>query len=150
MSLFRSRNLNPAALKPCALCPAAGVAALATILVISIFLLAVGFLVAIRGGTSIFSGQFEAQATKAQFLAEAGIQDALIRLARNASTSATYTLTDTDWTVDISITPPSTSTAVVIATSTVTQGFATVKRAIRADVTMDTNGKITTVAKTNL
>lgn len=127
-----------------------GVAALATILVVSIFLLAVGFLVAIRGGTSIFSGQFEAQATKAQFLAEAGIQDGLIRLARDNTVSTTYSLTDTDWTIDISITPPSTSTAVVIATSTVTQGFVTVKRAIRADVTMDTNGKITTVTKSNL
>jgi len=109
--------------------------------------LAVGFLIAIRGNTSIFSGQLGGEATKAQFVAEAGIQDALMKLARDASSTATYTLTDTDWTVDISIAQ---NPIVVTATSTVTQGATAVKRTIRANVTIDGNGKITSVTKSNL
>ncbi|MDI6734243.1 MAG: hypothetical protein QMD50_01975 [Patescibacteria group bacterium] len=136
-----------------------GVVALITAIVMVIFLFSIGMLMVIEGGTSIFSGQVSNQADQAQFLAEAGIQDALIRLARNKNFVGTYTITENDPAfdakrVDINVSTSSDSVSIIIATSTVTRAGSAVNRTIRADVTFDTaigkEGKILSFTKTNL
>lgn len=142
---LQGKPCSPAAPQPRS--PESGVAALITIIVIAAFLLAIGFFIMTKGGTSLFSGQFESQAAKAQFAAEAGIQDALMKLARNKNLTGSYTLSDSDWSVDVAVI--SSTPMLIFATSTVTQAFATVKRAIRADVAITNYGKITNISKTN-
>lgn len=124
-----------------------GIAGLLIIVIISMFLLSVGILLAIQGNVSIFSGQFESQADRAQFLAESGIQDAIIKLARNKNYTGSYTITETDGTVDVNV---AAGTPIVVrATSTVSRAFSNVKRAMKAEVTLDADGKITNITKAN-
>lgn len=139
-------SLNP---KPHTLYPGQkGIAALVTIMTIMLFLVSVGFLVANLSLSSIGGEQNESYATEAQFLAEAGIQDALMRLARDASSTDSFTITDGSSTVAVAITTG--SPVIITATSTI-QGVAiTVSRTIQATVTIDGDGKITAVSKTNL
>ena len=128
---------------------AKGIAALATIITMSAFLLAVGILVLIRGGTSVTTGQYAAQAERAQFLAEAGVQDSLIKLARNKDySSAGYTISENDGITTVSVTQG--SQVVILSTARVTQADAIITRVIRAEVTLDSNGKITAITQANL
>lgn len=128
-----------------------GIIALITVIVLGLFLFAIGSLLTIQSGTSIFSGKFANQADRAQSLAEAGIQDALARIARDQAYSGTSTITESPDTVDILVSIIGSTTTVIIATSTVTQGGDSVKRTIRADVLFTgTNGSILSITKTNL
>ncbi|MDI6821017.1 MAG: hypothetical protein QMD65_02435 [Patescibacteria group bacterium] len=136
-----------------------GIVALITAVVMVIFLFSVGMLMIIEGGTSIFSSQVGNQADQAQFLAETGIQDALIKLARDKNFTGSYTISESDPVltvkkVDVNVATISGSTSVVIATSTITRGGSVVNRTIRADVIFDTSvgkeGKILSFTKTNL
>ena len=123
------------------------IAALMIVIVISLFLISLSILMAVQGNLSISSDQLEGQANKAQFLAETGIQDALIKISRDKDFAGSYTLTESPGTVDIAVT--SGSPVLVDATSTVVQGAATVRRTIHADVTLDADGKILTITKAN-
>lgn len=125
-----------------------GIVSLATVLVIALFLFSVGILIGVQSGSSVFSGFAGKNAEIAQALAEAGIQDATLKLARNKDYAGSYTLTQASGsTIDISVTQG--TPVVVVATSTVVQPLGTLKRSIRASVTMDSNGVITSVAKAN-
>ena len=124
-----------------------GIVALLTVVIISLFLFSVGILLGVQGNTSIFSGQFTTQADKAQSLAETGIQDAALRISRDASSSGSYTLSETDGTSTVTIT--SGSPIIVDATGTVGSGKDVAQRAIRAQVTVDADGVITDVTKTS-
>jgi len=124
-----------------------GVVALLTTIIIALFLFSIGILLGTQTNTSIFAGQFANQADKAEALAQTGVQDALIKLGRNASTSEVYTLVETDGTIAVSI---ATGTpAIVNATGTVTRGKETVQRGIQAQVTINADGQITNVAQTD-
>jgi hypothetical protein len=124
-----------------------GIAALLMVMTIAFFLFIVGILIAVQGNTSIFAGQFEGQGDRAQFLAQAGIDDAKIRLARDSTFSGSYTITATDGTVAVSVTA---GTPVTIrATSTVTRNGESSQRAMQALVSIDSNGKITSATTTN-
>ena len=125
-----------------------GFAALIAIVAITLFLVSVSFTIVNRSGSSTLIGQYEAQATKAQFLADAGVQDALMRLARNKNYNGTFTISDTGWTVNVEVT--SGSPMIIIATSTVTIGSISVGRTIRAETTLDSDGVITQILKSNL
>lgn len=124
-----------------------GIAGILIIVSIALFVFAIGVYIAVQSNTSIFAGQFESQADKAQFLAESGIQDAILKLGRNKNYTGNYTLTETDGNIDINVT--GVAPVIVRATSTVSKAFSVVKRAMRADVTIDADGKITNITKTN-
>ncbi|MBI2591784.1 MAG: hypothetical protein HYW34_03865 [Candidatus Brennerbacteria bacterium] len=124
-----------------------GIAGILIIVSIALFVFAISIYLAVQSNTSIFAGQFETQADKAQFLAESGIQDGILKIARNKNYTGSYTITETDGTIDINVAG---GTPVIIsATSTVSKAFSVVKRAMRADVTIDNDGKITAITKTN-
>ena len=125
-----------------------GIAALITVITVTLFLISVGFLIANRGGSSIFSGQYESQATHTQFLADTGIHDALIKLARDKDYTGSYALSDANWTVDISV--ASSGDKIITATSSVTTANITINRTMQATVIVDTDGKIINVTKINL
>lgn len=124
-----------------------GIVALITVIIISLFLVSLGLLLGVEGNNSIFSSQLTNQARKAQTLAEAGIEDALIRLARNSSSSGTYTIGETNATTTITI--ASGSPVIINATSVVSVGPEQVMRTIEARVTLDADGQITNVIKEN-
>ncbi|MEK7465510.1 MAG: hypothetical protein AAB631_01910 [Patescibacteria group bacterium] len=125
-----------------------GIVSLATVLVITLFLLSVSILMGIQSGTSVFTGFSERTAEVAQALAETGIQDATLKLARNKDYAGSYTLTESDGsTTDISVTQG--NPVVVVATSTVAKPLGTIKRSLRASITIDSNGVITTISKNN-
>ncbi len=126
-----------------------GVVALITAIVVALFIFTAAALMATQGDVTIYSGQIQSQYGRAQYLAEAGIQDALLKVARIKSYSGSYTITETDGTVDVSVAVISSTTTLVNATSTVTWTDNTVKRSIKAQVTLDTDGKITSIAKNN-
>jgi hypothetical protein len=115
---------------------------------VALFLVAIGVLIALQSGTSIFAGQVEAQADRAQFLAETGIEDALMKVARDKTYTQSYTITETDGTIAVNVAsgPP----VVITATSTVVRNQTTVQRTMQAQVTLDADGVITGVAKSNL
>jgi len=92
----------------------------------------------------------DAQANRAQFLAESGVQDAILKIARNSNASSSYTLTEADGAVNISITANSATSSTIFATSTVTQAGNNVGWTMRADITLDADGKIISISKTNL
>lgn len=124
-----------------------GIAGILIIVSIALFVFAISIYLAVQSNTSIFAGQFETQADKAQFLAESGIGDGILKISRNKNYSGSYTLTETDGTIDINV---AAGTPIIVrATSTVSKAFSVVKRAMRADVTIDADGKITVVTKTN-
>lgn len=125
-----------------------GIAALIAVITITLFLFSVTFLVVNLGGSVIFKGQYGADAARAQFVADAGVQDALIKKARDQSYTGTYSISDSDWTVDISVT--GTSSVVIVATSTITNRTPQTQRTIQADVTLDADGKVLTLSKQNL
>jgi len=124
-----------------------GVVALITVIIIALFLFSVGILLGVQGNASISNGQFASQSDKAEALAEAGVEDAIIKLDRNSSYGNTYTLTETDGTVAVTVTPG--SPVVINATGTVLVGTETVQRAILAQVTIDGDGKITGITKSD-
>lgn len=124
-----------------------GIAGILIIVSIALFVFAISIYLAVQSNTSIFAGQFETQADKAQFLVESGIEDGILKISRNKNYSGSYTITETDGTIDVSV---AAGTPVVIqATSTVSKAFSVVKRAMRAEVTIDADGKITNIVKTN-
>jgi hypothetical protein len=125
-----------------------GIVALAVILVITGFLAAIGFFIMVKGGASIFTGQSGAQAVRAQAAAEAGIQDALMKIARDKTVSGSYSISSTDWDVQVSITNG--SPIIVVATGTASQAGQIVNRVIRAEVTVDADGTITNIVKANI
>lgn len=128
-----------------------GVIALITAIVLGLFLFSIGSLLTIQSGTSIFSGKFTNQADRAQSLAEAGVQDALVRIARDKNYNGTSTIAETDATVNILVSIIGSTTTVIVSTSTVTQGSESVKRTIRADVLFTaSDGVLLSVTKTNL
>lgn len=125
-----------------------GIVSLATVLVIALFLFSIGILIGIQSGSSVFSGFAGKNAEIAQALAEAGVQDAILKLARNKDYAGSYTLTQSSSSIiDISVTQG--TPVVVVATSTVTQPLGVLKRSLRASVTIDGNGVITSVSKSN-
>lgn len=125
-----------------------GIVSLATVLVIALFLFSIGILIGIQSGASVFSSFAGKNAEIAQALAETGIQDATLKLARNKEYFGSYILTQTDGsTIEITVTGG--SPVIIVATSTVSQPLGTLKRSLRASVTMDSNGVITAVTKTN-
>jgi hypothetical protein len=125
-----------------------GIVAIAMIMAIIGILTAIGFFIAIKGGASLFTGQFGAQAEKAQSAAEAGIQDALMKIARDKTISGSYSISSTDWDVQVSITTG--STIIVVATGTASQAGQIVNRVIRAEINVDADGKIINIVKTNI
>lgn len=125
-----------------------GIVSLATVLVIALFLFSIGILIGVQSGSSIFAGFAGQNAEIAQALAEAGIQDGTLKLARDQDYAGSYTLTQTDGsTIDVTVTQG--SPVVISATSTVSQPLGILKRSVRASVTIDGNGVITAVTKTN-
>lgn len=127
-----------------------GVVALITVVILALLLFGIGTLLTIQSESSVSSGRLTNQADRAQFLAETGAQDALIRIARDKSYSGTSTITETDGSVDINVTINSTTSTTVTATSSVTQAGDTVKRSIRVDVVfVGADGEILSVTKTN-
>jgi hypothetical protein len=125
-----------------------GIVAIATIIAIIGVLVAIGLFIAVKGGVSLFTGQFGAQAEKAQAAAEAGIQDALMKIARDKTISGSYSISSTDWDVQVSITTG--SPIIVVATGTASQAGQIVNRVIRAEVTLDADGKIINIVKANI
>ncbi len=126
-----------------------GAVALITAIIIALFLFSVASLLLIQSNTSISSGQFETQADRAQFLAETGVQHALINIARDSSYVSASTITETDGTINITITQPLATTSIIVATSSVTQGSETVQWTVKATVVYTTSGTITSVTKVN-
>ena len=124
-----------------------GIAALIMVMVIALFLFSLGVLVAIQGNTSIFAGQFEGQANRAQFLAQTGIEDAKLKLARDSTYTGTYTITETDGTIAVRVTSGTPTT--INVTSTVTRNGENSQRSMWTQVTIDGTGKITTVSSSN-
>ena len=125
-----------------------GIVSLATVLVIALFLFSIGILMGVQSGSSVFSGFAGKNAEIAQALAEAGVQDATLKLARDSDYEGSYILTQSDGsTIDISVTTG--SPVVIVATSTVSQALGVLKRSLRASVTIDSNGVITAVTKVN-
>lgn len=124
-----------------------GILALTTAVVVALFLFAVAILLSIQADTSITSGQFQTQADRAQFLANAGIQDALIKLARIKTYSGTYTITETDGTVQVTVTNSATIT--IDSTSTVTWTGETVQWSMHAVATLNADGQVTSSSVTN-
>jgi len=133
---------------PCVSATRSGIAGLLVTVAVSLFILSIGILIAAQGGTSIFAGQAAAQANRAQFLAETGVEDALVRLARYKGYTGSYALTEVDGTVAVSVSGAS-STPTIVSTSTVSNGVNTVQRTIQAQLTIDGDGKITSIVKTN-
>jgi Tfp pilus assembly protein PilX len=126
-----------------------GIAALVTVMTITLFLISVAFLVANVSRSGVLGQANEAHATRAQFLAEAGIQDALIRLARDSSSTDSFTIADGSSTVSVAITAG--SPVIITATSTVLgAGGISVGRTLQATVTLDGDGKVISVSKINL
>lgn len=133
-----------------------GIVSLAVILVITLFLFAIGILLGIQGGTLIFSGFSAKQVEIAQSLAEAGIQDATLKLARNKGYEQTYTINqnqtgDADSIIDVYVSANVGNQVTIVATSTVTKALGTFKRAIKAVITLssDGQGQIIGISKTN-
>ncbi len=132
-----------------------GIVALMTVVIIALFLFSVGILLAIQSRTSIISGKLANQADQAQFLAETGVQDALIKIARNKDYTGAYTIAQNDdpsfdvKQVAVNIATSSGTTSVIVATSTVTRSGDSIQRTIQATVTYDSNGKISIVSKIN-
>jgi|GEM_PF-4577657 len=124
-----------------------GVVALITVVLIALFLFTAGVILGVQGNTAVSNGQFASQSDKAEALAEAGIEDAAIKLGRNASYSGAYTLTETDGTAAVSVTAG--SPVIVNATGTVIVGTETVQRSIQARVTLNGDGQITGITKTD-
>jgi len=123
-----------------------GIAALLTIITITLFLVSVGYLIISRSDSSVSTGKYEAEATKAQFLADTGIQDGLMKLVRNKNYTGTYTLSDEGWTIEIGVLSSST----IIATSSVSTTDVTIGRTIKATISLDGDGKIVGITKENL
>lgn len=119
--------------------------ALLTAVLIALFLFSLGVLLGVQGNTSISGGELANQSDKAEALAQAGIQDALLKIARTGSAGAFYTLTETDGTINVSVVAGLGGSLTVDATGTVARGPSIVQRSIHADVTLDGDGKITSV-----
>lgn len=127
-----------------------GIVSLATVLVIALFLFSVEILIGVQAGSSIFTGFSERNAEVAQALAETGIQDATLKLARNKDYAGSYTLTESDGsTTDIFVAQG--TPVIVVATSTISKPLGIIKRGIRATITFDGqgNGVVTSISKTN-
>lgn len=124
-----------------------GIAGILIIVSIALFVFAISVYMAVQSNTSIFAGQFESLGDKAQFLAESGIQDAILKLGRNKNYTGSYTLIETDGSVDVNVAAG--TPVVVSATSTVSRSASVIKRAMRAEVQIDADGKITNITKTN-
>ncbi len=122
-----------------------GVVALLTAIIIGLFLFSVGALLAVQGNTSIFSGQFTTQSDKAEALAQAGVSDALIRLARNRSYSGSYIITETDGVANVTVSATGTITSVGV----VANGKEQSQRTIVAAVTSDSDGKLTSIIQSD-
>ena len=117
-----------------------GVIALITAIVIALFLFSVGILLGVQGNTSIFSGQSTNQSDKAEALAQTGIEDALIKLGRNASYTGSYNLTETDGTIAITVSS-GIGNMLIASTGTVVTGKESVQRKIQATVTFAADGQ---------
>ena len=126
-----------------------GIIALITVILVSLFLFSLITVLSIQGDTAIISGQLGTQADRAEYLARAGLEDATIKIARIKNYSGSYTLIETDGTVDVRISTSSPTQFQINVTSTVTQANATVKWGLHAEVTLDSNGKITILSTTN-
>jgi Tfp pilus assembly protein PilV len=126
-----------------------GIAGLIIVVSIAFFLLAVGILVAIQGNTSVVSDQLAAQADRAQFLAQTGIDDALMKIARNKTYSGSYVIAEANGTVNVSVVTDSASST-IISTSTVAVGPNSVQRTVQASAYLNSDGIITSVTRTNL
>ena len=125
----------------------AGVATLAITIFITLFLFAIMVFLSGESDTSVISGQLNSQTDRAQFLAETGIQDAILKLARDKNVSGTYMLSETDGTIDISI---SSSTPIVVnATASVSGAGVTILWSKEAQITIDADGKITSISSVN-
>ncbi len=124
--------------------PEAGVATLFIVVAISLAVVSIGILAAIQGNSSIFAGKSESQAERANFLAETGVQDALMRIARDKSYGGSYTITETDGVISVNIISDSDKT--VSSTATVTWQNNTIQRVRSAIVVVaSSTGKITSI-----
>lgn len=124
-----------------------GIVAIALTLVLSLFLFSVGILLAVQGNNAIVQSQVGDQGVRAQALAESGVQAGLMRVSRNKDYTGSFTIQESDGSVAASVAGG--SPIVITATSTVVTGKDTVKRSIRAEVTLDADGVVTAVVKTN-
>ena len=123
-----------------------GIIALITVLVVTLFLFSLAILLSAQGNSSIISSQFGNQASRAEFLAHAGLQDALIKIARIKNYSGSYTLTETDGSTDVRVTTSSATVFIVSTTSTVSQGSETATWSLQGTITIDSDGKVLSVA----
>ena len=126
-----------------------GIAAIALAIAVAIFLLTAVILISGQGDTSLLSSQEAGQMDRAQFLAETGIQDAILKIARDNTFSGSYSITETDGTIQISITTSSAIDFVVNATATVAGAGINVSWAKRAQVTLTSDGKVSAVTFAN-
>ncbi len=117
-----------------------GIAALIVALAVSLFLFSISVLVATEGNSTIFTGQFESIGNRAQYLAQAGIEDAALKLARDSTYRGSYTIEENDGVVQIHV--ASTTPITVNVTSTVSQSGENAIRTIQAQITIDADGKI--------
>jgi len=124
-----------------------GFAALAVVFAMSFFVIAGLTLTSVYVSASR-SRHFGAEANHAQFLAEAGIEEGLLRLARNQYYAGGYVLPLGDGTVALSVIN-SGGMARVTATGTVTFASEAITRTILALVALDAEGRVLSVTKTN-
>ena len=127
--------------------PVCGFAALAVVFAMSLFVIAGLALTSVYVSASR-SRHFGAEANHAQFLAETGIEEGLLRLARNQYYAGGYILPLGDGAVALSVVN-SGGTARVTATGTVTFASEAIARTILALVTLDAEGNVLSVTKTN-
>ncbi len=124
-----------------------GIAAIALTLIFTLFLFSAAILLGVRGNTATFQSQFSDQGARARVLAESGVDDALLRVGRDKNYTGNFTIQEDDGSVQVSVV--SGSPVVIIATSTVTKGKDIINRTIRAEVTQDADGGITSIVKIN-
>ena len=130
-----------------------GIAALIAVMTITLFLISVAFLIANVSRSTIGGSVNESNSTRAQFLAEAGIQDALMKLARDQDLNTTFTINDTSSNMSstVVVNVVTGSPVIITATSTISgAGGISISRTLQATVTLDADGNVTSISKTNL
>ena len=111
-------------------------------------MVSVGFLIASLSQSRALGGGSGTLGTQAQFLAEAGIQDALIKIARDKDFTGSFSITSGSSSVAVLVTGG--SPIIVVATSTVPGSDVSIGMTLQASVTLDADGKITSITKISL
>lgn len=142
---FNKKYMDPSFLKS-----RSGIAALALAIFVALFIFATIILLTGQGNNSISSGIYGSQADKAKYLSETGIQDGKLRIARNKNINTSYTITETDGTIDVKISTTSNTQFIVVSTGTVSGAGVTTQWAKQAQITIDTDGKIASSSEIDL